>query len=351
MGCGRVLSLGLLSVFIVILPFPIVAFIIFWFGIIKESVSWKKWLPIYIYVVFIMAYAVEPSFGVDLTRYFAILEQLGDISFRAAVLKMNDNLIVENFLFWVIAQFNMPHLLPAITTSTVYGIGGYITCDWASGYNYRHTWKILAIQFLMIPLILVACNIRNVFSFSIVTLAVYREFIKKRRDLLTVALYILPVFMHKTGILLVVIRLLVPLLKKILPVALVIIFSLPTVITFAYNHIGSIAVGGHFGQILQSLVRSSYFYLLGESEYAEKVSHSLGAIVTRYVMFLFLISLLILFFRQMYKKVHITDFEVFGYLLCIFSLSCNVINTPAYWRFAAAACIAIPPLLYHFYSE
>ena len=113
-----------------------------------------------------MAYSIVMSHTDDMTRYFSVLEALEGMSLRETINHMNDGLLVENVLFWMIAQLKMPHLLPAFTTSVVYGVGAYITFDLVKNGVYRYSWIILIIQFVMIPFSTVANNIRHVFAFS-----------------------------------------------------------------------------------------------------------------------------------------------------------------------------------------
>ena len=155
--------------------------------------------------------------------------------------------------------------------------------------------------------------------------------------------------MHKTGIIILIARLLTPLFKKAYAAALVMIFGLPAVINFAYSHISMVRFGGPIGQILRKLINSAYLYLLGESDYANRVRNSTGAQIVRYLVFAFLIMMLVFYIRKFRLKREELEFEIMGYLLCILSLSCNAIDTPAYWRFAAAFSLMIPSVMYSFY--
>ena len=337
----------------VLLLFPILCFVYSVVGIKKSPSKWKKYLPFYIYFVFIAAYSYTPPAysNVDLLRYFRIVESLKGLHLSEAIDILADNLYFENFLFWLIAQTNMPRLLPAVTTATVFGIGGYTACDLAQIEDYKYMYKVLIIQMIMIPFFSVVANIRNVFAFSLVILASYIDLYKHKRNIGVLLLYVIPIFMHKTGIVILVIRIMMPLFKRAYAAALLLFFGLSGLITFAYTHISAFTFGGAVGNIVKKLINSSYSYLLGESEYAERVRNSLGAAVTRYLVFAFLILLLIFYLKKFWKNKNISDIDMMGYLLCVVSLSCNVFDTPAYWRFAAAFCILIPSILYSFFRD
>ena len=336
----------------VLIIFPILAFLFSWYGIVKYPGKWRIFLPFYCYSIFIFAYSITPNSdsNYDLIRYFQQLDDLTGLSLPEAIKYFNDNLFLENILFWSISQLKLPHLLPAITTCTVCSIGGYIACDSAEPGSERNIWRVLLVQFLMIPIVTTAYNVRNVFAFSLGVMAAYRELKQKKRDYITLLLYIAPFFIHKTGIIMFAIRLCIPVFKKYRVWALALIFSLPILITGAFRYVAYIPRGGILGKIIVRLIYSANSYLRGESEYAERIQNSLGAAVNRYVVFLF-ISVIIVFFVVYFREEKEPDlFFIFAYLLSIFTLACNVIVTPAYWRFAVAAELSCPVILHKLYS-
>ena len=335
----------------ILLFFPIIAFLLSMFGISKSPSKWRRYLPFYIYFIFIAAYSYTPPSGsnVDLLRYYQILEELKGLSLTEIVSSLSDSLYAENILYWIVVSANMPRLLQAITTATVYGVGAYIVCDSAQPTDYKFIFRVLMTQAVIIPFFSVVVNVRNVFTFSLIILASYRDLYRHRRDLLTILLYIIPVFMHKTGVIIVILRLLVPVFKRVYFVAVAFVFGLSGLIKLAYSYRLSIPFGGALGTILRRLVNSAYIYLLGETQYAERVRNSTGATLSRLIAFVFLIFLVYLYLKKFLSKQKIEDIEVMGYLLCILSLACNAFDTPAYWRFSAAASLVITPIMYSFY--
>ena len=182
-------------------------------------------------------------------------------------------------------------------------------------------------------------------------LASYLDLYKHKRNIGVLLLYVLPIFMHKTGIIILVLRVIIPLLKRAYAVALVMIFGLAGLITFAYSHISLVIIGGAVGEIIRKLIRSSYSYLLGESQYAERIRNSLGATITRYTVFALLVLMIFFYLKKFRSNKEVADIDFMGYLICIVSLSCNAIDTPAYWRFAATYFLLAPSLLYSFYRK
>ncbi|MBQ6214579.1 MAG: EpsG family protein [Oscillospiraceae bacterium] len=347
----------LLGILLFIIPFPVLAFGFAWYLMIKAP-SKKEGYTFYIYSMFILAYCYEfsESSNVDLVRYFKQLEHIEGMTLSKASAYFNDGLVTEHVLFWIIAQLQMPHLLPAITTATVFGVGTYITYDSASIEQRKNCWKILLVQLVMIPFFTVVANVRNVFAFSIVILAVYRDLVKSKRNLPTLILYLLAIFMHKTGIILFVLRILVPVFKRAYLLTVLLIFSLPVIIKFAYSHIYLVTFGGNLGKTARRLISSSYNYLLGTegsgnlAEYAQRLESSTGATVNRYIIMAFMLGLFALYLIKYIKTKDMSNFQIYGVLLCALTLACNVIDAPIYWRFAAAACLVLAPVFYDFFD-
>ena len=127
--------MAILSVFFLFLPLPILTVVVFWFGIFRNPKQWPIYIWLFLYPIFIFAYCIEPSYVNDLSRYFMQLEKFGSVSFREAFQILSDGLFVRDLLFWLIAKTKNVHLLPAVTTSIMYAICMYITCDSARRMN------------------------------------------------------------------------------------------------------------------------------------------------------------------------------------------------------------------------
>ena len=54
------------------------------------------------YAVFVFAYIIKPAYSTDLIRYFEILNSVKNLSLRESIELMDDGLLVENFLFWIV---------------------------------------------------------------------------------------------------------------------------------------------------------------------------------------------------------------------------------------------------------
>lgn len=330
-----------------LLPFPLVAAAFSWRCIIRYPSNWKFFLALFIYTVFVFSYIITPSYENDLTRYFQIIDSIRGLTLGGAVATIDNGLPIENFLFWVVATIGDEHLLPAVSASVVYGITAYITLDYARNEGFlEDAWMVLLLEVMQFSFFSITNNVRNVFTFSLVVLAAYRDLYKNKRDVLTLLLYILPCFMHKTGAVIVLIRILVIVVKRALPLVIGIIVFLPTAIVFLYDHRSRITMGGAVGRLLKKIIASAYNYLSGAAaaEYGDAISKSAGQNLIRLIV---MMTILILgFLCYLYNKNCQSGLNTFCFLLCAVVLATNAFKTPAYWRFASAAVIASPPAVF-----
>lgn len=315
------------------------------YSLFKQPSKWKKMLPVYIFCVFVFAYCITPSYVNDLTRYMMQMERFSSMSLSEVFETQRDALYITNTFFWLTGKMQIYHLAPAISTSIVYGVSVYLLCDYGEKYGLsKYIPLAFVIEFGMLPFFSVVNNVRNVAAFAIGVYAAYYELEKGKKNIWTLILYVAPIFIHKTGFLILLIRIVTPLFKRWKFFAFGIIFLLPLGIEYAFNHIYIVSMGGTIGTIIRRFIISSHNYLLGESDYAAAVRASIGSTLSRIIVFAFLFVVVCLILHDS-KKYYDKGFMTFSLLLCVFSFACNVFDTPAYWRFAVAAVLASGPIL------
>lgn len=161
--------------------------------------------------VFIVAYTVNLIQGADLNRYYQILNQMSYMGFGEAAKYgyYNDTMII-NYFFWIIAKIGNQHLLPGISSIFVMFNLYYLIKITKKSMNLRYNVKIsfVLLVFSIATVLAIATGVRQNWMVSVYAIAVYREFILKKRDTITISLYIASCMIHTSGILLVVIRLL-----------------------------------------------------------------------------------------------------------------------------------------------
>lgn len=160
-------------------------------------------------------------------------------------------------------------------------------CSLWSLLNYRiandnkimHKESFYSLLFLLLNLnfYFLVNNVRNVFAFSLICYAVFRELYLKKRDALTIFLYVIPCFMHASAILLVLFRIILPFTKKIKWVLLVLIISMKFVVGYLSGFLGGIASGNVVVQLIVSMLdKGNRYYNNYDSAWAMAV-HSSGS--------------------------------------------------------------------------
>ena len=361
---------------------PIMLIVSLW-GLKIDEDNWKRYYWFYILSVFMFAYTYKPKGGQDLVVYYYMLENYRSLDFIQAISFSDTGLFIQDILFWIVAKTGCNGLLPAITTSIVYGVGTYITCDYYCLFKKEknendsesrkcHYLKdnkktndgllfyFLLLQFLLLPSITIISNIRNVAAFAVVIFALYRELIKKRKTIGTLLLYILPVFLHPGAILLLIFRLILNIIYKHKLIAIVSISLFSWIIEFAYNHID---LFGSIG-ILRFVIEKAYRYSSDEyglTDFAVRVSSSRWYQLNFAVNMIIAVFFIILFFiycrrnEQNIVNTSISDVKdksigvskliAFGYMLSIMIVACVVFKSPHYWRAAVALKLIFPVII------
>lgn len=332
----------------IIMVIPQVAFVYGVLGMIYSTYSWRKYIPFILYFVFILSYVYEPIGSPDLVRYFAIIEECGKQDFIEVINYCSNGLFIENFLFWIFGKYEQGHLLVAISTTTVYSVAMYITCDTCEEYdNHKYTCLIILFQMMLIPYVSVVNNLLNIWAFSLEVLAVYLELVKKKKIIFLIPLYIIPCFLHDAAIILLLLRLLIFLAQKVKLFTLVIVLVAPTVINIAFLNVYRIGNTG-IGIVVKTLIKKSYWYFNDPltSEYSRRIASSNADKLNRAIMILLAIVCIFLIYHLGDKLTKArVDFNTFVFLLCVLTIALLPVNTPQYWRSSVAIVITIASLV------
>lgn len=327
---------------LVFLFIPIIAGMIGGLGLYKDPLHWRKYLWMGLYVIFMLVYAYYPNDpALDLNAYFYTLELCGKLTITEILNKFASGLFSQAFLFWLIGHLNIPHLLPAITTTIVYAIAGYITCDTAERYHQEKLiGKILLFQTMTIPFVNVINNVRNVFAFSLIILAVYLDLVKKKRNIFVICLYAIGLFFHLSSFVIILLRVGCVVVKKYMAAVIIIPFVFPYLIDLSYKYRMLFYFPGNVGNGVQTIIAKMYSYMHDStSTYALEATTGLTYRLNRYFMMAgaFILCLLIyLLYMQLKDSVDHMNYMVFIALIGVVTLACNVFAVPNYWRFAAA---------------
>ena len=316
------------------------------FFLIKNPRHCKRYALFIALGLAVFAYSYNPTGTSDLTRYIETILKARDMPISDYFLQRGDNLFITNTVFWIAGQLNLPHLVPAISVLVVYAVTFYITTDFAvlTG-NEKNVWKVMLIQMMCLNYVNVMNNVRNICAFAVIILALYRESIKKKRDALTIVLYIAACFIHESGIILVVIRLVQFILRKRIVIAVGLAAVIPTVVNFLFPYTKVIARYGAIGTIISNFLRVSYYAMYSTSRWARVVMSSSRHLADRYLSMALCAVLFAAICYLLWQKQGNMMF-IFLAMLCLFTISCNVFRTPAYWRmYSACVCCGGPLLL------
>ena len=107
---------------------------------------------------------------------------------------------------------------------------------------------------MVIPFYHAYSNVRNVSAFALLAVAVYRDMVKKKRTVITYLLYIIPCFIHMSGIVIVLFRAEIPIIRKFPYLGITSTLVIPTVIIKSYSVLQRIQFPGYVGQIVNRAI-------------------------------------------------------------------------------------------------
>lgn len=304
-----------------------------------------------------MSYCYNPLSATDLTRYFEYTSTLRNMSFIEAVKKVYEG---QSFLYafnaagWFCETLKDPHLLPAISTFFVYYIVLYITLSICEKESIEPKYALIYIlfSFCTIDWYAITNNLRNILAFAIVSLAVYRDMYLRKKTAFTYFLYVLPVSIHPTAILLIVIRIAITAVNKFKYILPVLVLMVNPLVNFLYT-VGRKSIHNYYFDYIVSKMYN-YFFDTG-SAWGLEVSNSLYYRVNRilYISMMIMMVILILMYDKRRKgQKYITGeekdnlistslirFQKYLLMLCLMSISCMKMLRPEYWRFSAVSII------------
>lgn len=328
---------------------PPIGLIVSLISIRKDINNWKSYILCIAWAMAIFAYCYEPTVDSDLVRYFAYAKTLENNSFLDAInakLYGVGNLYVFNFFCWIFTKVGDIRLLPAVSTFCVYYIGMYVTCDFGKDNNIERN-KIssyIVTILLMVSFYSVVNNVRNIWAFSIVGLAIYRDCYKNKRNLLTIALYVLPVFMHTSAVVIILLRLVIIISGKLRVFISAAIVLVPSTLSLLSSSLAGISSGNIIINLLINTINSgNNYYSHSNAAWALIVSKSGAAKAMKMLYMILAIYEIVSYFRWYRNKnnttteygylrnVRIIDFPFLCFLLAV---ACFPMVMPEYWRFA-----------------
>ena len=315
------------------------------------------------------AFCYYPKGDPDIIRYWEIFETLKNKTFLQALsqdMHGDEGLYVFTALSWLFIQTGEINLFPAFSVFVVYYVAFYVTCQLGEDLAAKRSVIVLNLFFIMIALnyYAVVNNVRNIFAFSIIILAVFREMYQKKRDLLSLILYLAPVFIHPSAVIIILFRFAAMLTNKYKYLLFILASQIMLIVDFMHNLINRIRSGNIVVVIIRNMINKGYFYFHNTtSEWGQVVTNSLSYKVDRYLNVLFAILICIMYYictsrkkarRKMMDVGYLVILEPnidrlyllqnFVFMLALTTIACLPMVMPEYWRFYSATVICCAPL-------
>lgn len=219
----------------------------------------------------------NPATDPDIVRYIHYLRMYQGRSLWDSFNLVYNNLFAVDIWFHLIAKTGDFQLLPASAVFIYYFIVFYVMGDYRTRFEVSRSdfallvfWVFCSSQFAFI-----LNSFRSYVAFAMFFLAVYREEIQDRRDVLNVFLYICPVFLHLSSMLLLVIRGISKIKRKswgIIGVSIVFMRGIIAILadTAEKIHTSSAVLR----QIKDALIRADMYFSWEEGGWADQVRNS-----------------------------------------------------------------------------
>ncbi len=338
----------------IILCIPLLSFIYSIFGFCKKPKKWKRYIPFFIYFIFIVicSFTLRNGSDYDLVRYYQAEAVASQMSCLEAIEYPNNNLYVINFLYWLFGNLGIPQLLPAFSISVVMSVVVYITCDLAEQYEMLHLIKfIVPYQLMILPFMDVMVTVRSGMAFALAIFLAYLEIVREKRAIWIYIGYIACILIHPFSFVFVLFRIVAVLPHVIGKTMIILPLFLSVGILFIYENVWSIVRSYPF---LQLIIQKAYGYMTStNSTYGVHAEGSGFFLANKIIMCTEAILMIVMVYYLLYKPIVVerkyVSFLLFFNMINILALSMMPAHSPMYWRFTTSgyACVGafIIPLI------
>ena len=233
----------MLSLFIksyVIIP----AFMLLSSIIVKKKYILKYMIVFAAVIGFMSFHLQEPNQASDLYWHYQTLNSFKKLGFAYfSIFNKSESLPLYGLYFYVISLLPDIRFLPAITAFLVYSLNFYLVYRISKKYELHKRSVIILMIFILCNLNYsgVIMGIRFNLAISVCVLGLYLDLIEKKSLLVTLPLYVLPVLMHSSVFIIILLRLLIiPFwgkMKNIIAIGLIVVIfillkELPFIISY-----------------------------------------------------------------------------------------------------------------------
>ncbi len=291
----------------------------------------------------------------DLTRYYMMIDRLQGQKLSYIFANDTDRLYVRDVLFYFVSKTGNNRILAYIVGFCCYLIIFYIFFDTVKRYKVSsrsncnlHIFLIGLLIMSIINVFSVVGNVRCVFSYILITYAAYRDWIQKKKNLLTILLYVIPIGLHVSTIIILLIRICVIFINKFSKLFFTVAILLPLLIRTAYEMTISLNINNIiFYFIRNAIIKANHFLNWTSGGWADEIENSISDKIERPFGVFFLLIIIILYFickreKSMRKDEVMCDYI---YIVAVVSLGCLSIKTGAFWRFESIVVFFCPSIL------
>lgn len=304
----------------------------------------------------------NPATNPDLIRYIQILHQYDGKTLFESFNTVYSNLFAVDVLFHFVSLLGDDQMLPAIATFLYYFIVLYIIQDYRFRSNIRTVDFIIYSSFVICVTIFcsIVNGIRWPLSYIIFILAVYRELIQGKKNVLTILLYAVSLLLHFSAIVMLIVRLMLFIKNKKIVVAIGAMGALvPQLISLLTTRFGSITTGiGIIDQLIYSLNRSNMYFQWNQGEWADIVRNSryyrTEAFFYYIIAGLLIFSFIYLYKKRdsegMYKRSYASE-DIFSFYLMIATIISFTMSAHTYIRFITPTIVCFSFVVFKIYKE
>lgn len=262
-------------------------------------------------------------------------------------------LYVIDTLIYLASKSGNPYILPWMIGFMDYYLIFYMFFDFRNRSHNTNWWQLCGLVIMLLGIatpLNVISNTRCVSAYIIISFAAYRELVQKKKNILTLILYILPLWLHTSAIIFIGVRLMMYLARYLGSFTIVLSLFAANLITWLHQLFSGVGSGNLIVSMVVNAINQAYFYLNGpdaqtNSMYANDASN----IFTRVTGAAFIILLILIIFLQEHsqKEKSYRCESMVEYLLtaAAFALGTLSIQLGVFWRYESVIVFLSPIIL------
>lgn len=251
---------------------PILSMPVVLLGLFLEKKHKRYYCFLLSVMIGIICYYIVPKQGMDLTRYYEYLDEIRYLPITEALKGISSQTeIITNLFFYAISQLNNNSLVVFFSSIIYYNILFYIIIDYCKIKELTNKQINMIIIYAMITIWIIPniLGIRYAIAMVVFLLAIYLDIVKQRKNIIYKLLYIVPIFIHSSTILFLIMRLILLISNrktKILIIAIIVLISATPdfIFTLTQNLPGA--------NIVESVSKSVQNYLIDGKETFENIN-------------------------------------------------------------------------------